>query len=253
MWEKFRSKNGITGIGAILLSVASFLAQFMLEGWKMEIAQWLSPLGIVSILLFIGGSSLIIWNFFRRELSFVEKQKIVEQRANLLKILRGLVHKRLKIVKRLQGKAIKFPLMQYWERYLKYTVPYIVTKRKPGKPLEITNALAKKGFIWNNLYYETIKLDDYQYGQTCSEYEGTLSQINDNILKKRLKILWSVEHSVGSASIYTSFSINVPKIPHSPHGLKTALFGKKLSDTTLNKALRNVEERIDFLVDGGDL
>ncbi|MDD4635919.1 MAG: hypothetical protein WC231_02180 [Dehalococcoidales bacterium] len=78
--EKLLNKTAITGISAIILSSASFIAQFMLEGWEMVISQWLSPMGIASIILFLLGSVLIIWNTFRRELTFEQKGEIVADR-----------------------------------------------------------------------------------------------------------------------------------------------------------------------------
>ena len=61
--QQLRSKCGIAGIAAILLSGASFLAQYILEGWTMQLADLVSPLGFLFILLAGGGVFLIVWNF----------------------------------------------------------------------------------------------------------------------------------------------------------------------------------------------
>jgi len=60
MWKRLSRRDSIAGIAAILLSVASFAAQYLLEGWTMELEQWLSPLGITFAVLFIGGVTLVV-------------------------------------------------------------------------------------------------------------------------------------------------------------------------------------------------
>ena len=118
MAKKLFSKSSIAGIAAVLLSASSFIAQFMLEGWKMNIEQWLSPLGITSALLFIGGVGLVVYNFFRRELTFDQKRKIVTEREEYLPILRDTVDKMLAIREELAIQAGRLPLEDYFDKYL---------------------------------------------------------------------------------------------------------------------------------------
>lgn len=253
MCNRLLKRDSITAIAILLISAASFIANFVLEGWTMELEQWLTPLGIASILLFIGGTSLFGYNFFRRELSFPDKQQIVEDRNKYIIPLKDVVHKKLSSAQQLRMKAIKYPLMSYWERYLKNTMPYIVTKQKPKTPLEITTALWRQKFHKNNHYYTFLKDNDTRYSHKLTEYNSLYAQIKDGKLKSKLNQLWSLEHKVGSLEIYTSLSLNEPKIPHSPRGIRMGYFGKKVSNKVFQQALKEVDSRIDYLVHGEDL
>jgi hypothetical protein len=57
----------------------------------MQLENLGSPLGILFILLGGGGVFLIIWNFFRRESSFADKEAIVKQRQENLPLLRNSI------------------------------------------------------------------------------------------------------------------------------------------------------------------
>jgi hypothetical protein len=254
MWNKLFKRDSVAAIATLSVSAASFIANFVLEGWTMQIEQWLTPLGIASVMLFIGGISLFVYNFFRRELKFRDKQQVVEDRKKYLASLKDVVNKRLSIAQQLRIKAIRYPLKNYWERYIKNTMPFIVTKQKPKTSLEITRALWKHHLHTDNHYYTLLKDNDTRYSRVVTDYNTLFIQIGDRKLKAKLNWLWRLEHTVGSLDIFTSLSINDFKIPHSSRGIKAGRFGKKLSDKALfEKALKEVDSRIDYLISGEDL
>lgn len=90
----------------------------------MQLGQLWSPLGILSILLAVGGVFLIIWNFFRPELSFVGKEAIVKQRLENLPLLRSNIDAILKRQKELALELGKRPLQSFFDEYLKISKQY---------------------------------------------------------------------------------------------------------------------------------
>lgn len=251
MGSKLKGKNAITGLGAWFLSIASFTAQLILAPEGVRI-MWLSPLSISTATLFILGSLLIYWSIFKRELSFPEKQAELKKRQEYLQELKKMVHRRLEVAKKLQSKAITLPLYQYYDKYLKHTFPYILTRRKL-KPVEIISKLARHKFIWNNLYYQSLKDNDYSYKSLVVRYDILYAQTDDRCLKNHLNTLWVREHQSGSAQIYVLISMNNKRIPNIPLGLRGGLRGKKNVEDALKMCLRNVEQRIDLLQRGEDL
>jgi len=124
MWKHLRSKCGFAGIAALLISGASFIAQYKLEGWTMQL-EWLqSPLGILAILLAGGGIFLIVWNFFRRELSYPDKEAKVKQRNEDLPLLRDSIDAILKRQKELAFEIGKIPLQSFYDEYLQKSKEY---------------------------------------------------------------------------------------------------------------------------------
>lgn len=114
----------MAGIAAILLSGASFLAQYILEGWTMQVEHLGTPLGVLFILLAAGGVSLIIWNFFRRDLGFADKQAMVNQRQENLPLLRDSIDSALKRQREIALELGKIPLQAFFDEYLKKSKEY---------------------------------------------------------------------------------------------------------------------------------
>ena len=124
MWNKLTNKNSITGFVAILLSTSSFFAQFVLEGWAMNIEQWITPLGVASITFFVGGVVLVVWNFFRKELIFEQQRKIVEDRQTYLPHLKNVIDKFLSRKYELAIQAGRLSLEEYHKKYLRLNNKY---------------------------------------------------------------------------------------------------------------------------------
>jgi hypothetical protein len=146
--------------------------------------------------------------------------------------------------------------MTYWDRYIGNTMPYLVTKQKPKKPLDITNALVRKRFPLNNLYYRELKETDAQYKRALNNYNLCLTKIDiygRKQLTSLLKWLWTIEHINNSLQIYSMLSISNKYIPHNPFGLSLGYKGKEISENSFQNQLNTVKDKIKYLVEGNDL
>ena len=84
MWKRLLRRDSRAGIAAVLLSASSFIAQFKLEGWVMQLEYWITFPGVISPLLAIMGLSLIVYNFFKPYYSYEQKKAIERRRKPLL-------------------------------------------------------------------------------------------------------------------------------------------------------------------------
>jgi hypothetical protein len=258
MGNTFWNKTNILGLAGLLAYAVTFLV--LLIPFKGEpsvsLVDWRSPLGIIVICLFVTSIGLYIWGILKRSLSFNDKKALVEGRRQTLSDLRQSIDRRLKATRPLATKAERMSILQYWDKYLKNTYPYIITKQKPRKPLEITNSLVKHGFMWNNLYYQELKENDGNYKRAVDEYNINYSKIDDRgrkALERPLRWLWRLEHITSSTQIYTTFSMNNKQIPNAPSGYRKGLWGKHKCEESLQDCLTNVENQISKLVQGDDL
>jgi hypothetical protein len=261
MQNKFWNKTNIFGLAGILAYSVTTLVLFIpFKGEpSMSIIDWRSPLGIIVIVLFVISVILYIWGIFKKEktLSFNDKKALVEGRAQLLPKLRLCIDSRLKATRPLINKAESLSLNQYWEKYLKNTMPYIITKKKPERPLQIANSLVRHGFMFNNLYYQELKEADGNYKRTVDNYKLTISQvdsiISDKKLNSLLRGLWKYEHMHHSIQIYASLNMGNKNIPNTPLGYRGGLKGKHFSEEGFQSLLTDVNKRITYLLEANDL
>ncbi|MBI2860568.1 MAG: hypothetical protein HYX91_03555 [Chloroflexi bacterium] len=257
MEKYFWNKTNIYGLAGIVSWAITVLVLFIpFKGDStVSLVIWNSPLGIIVITLFVIAVVLYAYALFKTEkrLSFNDQKAIVSERQKVLPELRESVEKRLKALRPLMNKAEKLPLMQYWEKYLKNTMPYLVTKRKPQKPIEITNKLVRKKFPINNLYYYELKETDPFYKRILDNYNIILSKVDDKKLKKKLHSLWWLEHIARSLQIYASLSMNNKKIPNVPMGYRGGYRGKQYTEDGFQIQLKDIESRINELLRGDDL
>jgi hypothetical protein len=257
MDRKFWNKTNIFGISGIFAYAVTTLVLFIpFKGEPgMSLVNWHSPLGIIVLILFVISVGLYAWGILKREhnLSFNDKKVIVAERQEILPKLRLSMESKLKATRPLINRAENLPLNQYWEKYLKNTMPYLITKQRPQKPLEITNKLVRKKFPLNNLYYQELKENDANYKQVEDNYNIILSKIDDSELKKSLKWLWRSEHFAHSAQIYASLSMKNKNIPNVPLGYRLGLKSKHFTESGFQDCLREVENRIYYLLRGDDL
>ncbi len=242
MRERIFNRTTLSGIGAWILSVLPYFQ----EGSQMNLTTW--------ALLFIG-TFLVLWGVLKPEkhISFNDKKAIIAERQEVIPKLKLSIDTRIRMSRQLINRAEKLPLIQYWEKYLRNTMPYLITKNKPTKPLEIVNKLAQKGFVWNNLYYQELKENDASYKQILENYKLNLSKVNDNKLTQKLSSLWELENISHSTQIYASLSMNNKKIPNVPLGYRWGLRGKHNSEKGFQSSLKDVENRINELLRGDDL
>lgn len=242
MQERIFNRTTLSGVGAWVLSVLPYFQ----EGSKMNITSWV---------LLVIGTIFVLWGVLNpdKHVSFNDKKIILEERQEILPKLRLSIASRLKALRPLINKAEKLPLIQYWDKYLKNTLLYLITKQKPKKPLEITNVLVRKKFPWNNLYYQELKDNDPNYKKVSDNYNIITSKIDDSVLRNRLKWLWNLEHASNSLQIYASLSMNNRRIPNVPLGYRWRYKSKNLSKEGFQGQLKYVEKRIDELMRGDDL
>lgn len=260
MDNKFWNKTIVLGAAGILSNIIALALLFVPQNGEDRVLNlaWSSPQGIVVIVLIAINVTLFFVGIFMKErnLSFNDKKALVEERQQTLLKLQLSIESRLKAARTLITKAEKLSLMQYWEKYLKHTFPYIFTKRTPKTPLEITNHLVRHRFVWNNLYYRELKENDGNYHQVKDNYEINLSKVDDRakkLLKPALDWLWIFEQWTNSTQIYASISMKNKKIPNVPLGYRWGLYGKHKSNETLQSCVDRVESKIGSLKRGEDL
>jgi hypothetical protein len=242
MWRKIKSKNGITGIGALLLSIASFTAQFMFapEGTRL---MWWSPLGASTAILFILGVILIFWSILKHEkhLSYQDMKALESQREGYLFPLKSVIKERLSRIVYLMQLAGELPLDEYKKKY----APELKTMPMLGT---WTWIFLNMHFMTDNLYYESLKENDKTYRKLVQDYKFLYIQITDRKLKKQLNNFWAFEHQYHSIIIFDLFSKNNPDIAKTSHGLRTARTGEKFGEKGFNSQLDKVINRIDQLL-----
>jgi hypothetical protein len=201
------------------------------------------------------GVILVLWGTLKpiNHISFIEQQTIVKDRQPIMKELENVVDDRMKASVLLRNKAIKLPLGQYYDLYIAHSLT-LFKPREKDPPIVILNALLRRGFLMDNLYYRTLKEgNDTNFGKIMSRYTAIVCKVKDKILRQRLSRLWSYEHQVGSANIWASLSLNNPKIPNDAFGRKYGLKGKRMTQNAVDSCLEAVKSRIEELRKGEDL
>jgi hypothetical protein len=247
-------KNIILCLAGALSNIIA-LVMLLLPSGGHQLIDWGSPQGILIIIFMAVDVILILIGAFMKEkhLSLNDKNILVDTRNPILKKLQTSIDSRLKATRPLINKAEKFPLEQYWQKYLTNTLPYMVTRHKPKTPLQITQQLLRHGFITNNLHYQFLKENDANYKKELDYYNLIYAKIDDKELRELLNTLWKREHEANSEEIYTLISMNNPKIPNSPLGYRGGLSGKNLGKKAFQNCLKNVDDRIKQLNAGDDL
>lgn len=244
---------GLAGILSNIIALAFFFIPQ--KGEHIVSIDWGSPQGVTVLVLIPINIILFVVGIFMKErtLSFNDRKALIEERQLYLPKLRLSIENRLRAMTPLIKKAETLPLIQYWEKYLKHTYPYVVTRRKPSKPLEITNSLFRHGFLWNNLYYQELKEKETPYRQVVDNYNILIAKNTDSKLKDKLDVLWKIEHSASSSQIFASLSMNNKGIPNTPMGLRGGLRGKHFSKENFQNGVTDIENRISELLRGDDL
>lgn len=262
MRKRLQSKCGVAGIAALLISGASFIAQYKMEGWTMQL-EWLrSPLGILSILLAGGGLFLIVWNFFRPELGFADKEAIVKQRHEDLPLLRSSIDTILKRQKELALELGKRPLQSFFDEYLMKNKQY-KTYRKLLNALHTSDKVTKHKvaillsmrafFCEKTICLNKVCKDDGQMTKLRAEKDiyyhrnndKKLSSIIDNLLYAAMKYhstLSFAELATNNELSYTSAK-------------KYAAFEEKpdIVRGFMARAYKSMNDRIELLKRGEDL
>lgn len=92
MPRKYYNKVAIATYAAILVSVSSFISQFVYEGWtSVGIKPLLSPLGITAATIFVVAIILFVWNLRREELTHEQWLEIRNKRQPDLIRLRNAI------------------------------------------------------------------------------------------------------------------------------------------------------------------
>jgi len=187
--------------------------------------EWLrSPLGILAILLAGGGIFLIVWNFFRRELSYPDKEAIVKQRNENLPLLRRSIDAILKRQRELALELGKSSLQDFFDEYLKTSKQYKVyrkllnayhtsekvTKHKVAIIISMRAFFCEKTICLNNVckyddHMDKLKAEKDIYYHRNNDKK--LSSIIDNLLhaaKKHHSILAFAELATNNKLSYTS-------------------------------------------------
>jgi hypothetical protein len=249
MGKKIWNKTNILTLAGILAYVVTILVLFIpfKEDPSMSLVNWHSPLGIVVIFVFMFSVILYFLAFFKREqirLTKSQLDSLIENRQKYLLPLQTLVKDRLKIADSISLTAGKNPLEDYQKRYLPF--------HRNKTPLQIQNALANRGFMYNNRYYQLLKDSNKEFQSTIQSYDVNYVQIKDKKLKKYLNQLWQREHWTNSMKSYTILAKNEKRIKHTPFGLSVAKIGERVNEENRNAAMKIVFERIDELLDGDD-
>jgi hypothetical protein len=264
MWKKIQSKNGIAGFGAIFIAGSAFAAQLLLlTTEERAVINWVSPLGLLTIILGIFGLGFIILSIFKPELSFLDKRNIVEQRQNYLPQLRDTTDKILTRMKELAIEAGRSSLEEYYEKYLaRNNIYQHEYKKQTGKQknkmvkrkVAIITALCKLKFHKNNLYLSELEDRDID-GLVAlrKEYDTYYSRNRDRKLARKLDTLFG--HAKQVFSTYTIAEMgkynNLPF--KAPKYIATLYSAPKILDDLLKGKRKATNKRFDELLRGEDL
>ncbi len=215
----------------------------------MSLVDWQSPLGVTVIVLFCISVILYVLALIKKDhipkrLTRPELDLLIKERSKYLKPLEVVIKKRLEIVDGLAYVASQCSLDEYQQRYLPF--------QRNKKPLAIQNALFKKGFMWNNHYYQLLKDTDSKLQPIMEDYKVYFAQIKDNSLRKYLNKLWMAEHMTNSFKTYAIVAKGDKRIPHTPHGLNVARIGENINESNIDISLKRVMERIHELLEGAE-
>ena len=229
----------------------------------MQLEQLWSPLGIISILLAGGGVFLIIWNFFRPELSFADKEAIVKQRHEDLPLLRRNIDAILKRQKELALEIGKTPLDSFFNEYLQINEDYKRHKKilrslykKDDEQTIHKKAIFRsiaKFFFPKTIHLNNVCLDDRHMSQLNAERDIYYHRNNDK------KLSGIIDDLLDTATKYHSILSFAGLATHSGLHYKSvkyyAVFQErpKLLKREMTRLHKKMNGRIDLLTRGEDL
>ncbi|MFC1937907.1 hypothetical protein ACFLWY_05070, partial [Chloroflexota bacterium] len=184
MWKRLKRTDSLAGLAAISLSAGSFIGQFVLEGWAMELTQWLTFPAVLSPVLALIGMGLIIWNFTRKELTFTDKQEIVKLRQKPISKLK----KTLIAYKDCTNQLSDAPQLSVLETYGLYGTTSV-------------ELYAKGLFKYNKPYIELCE-NDGNLISVKSDIEMLISELNSKKLKKNVHSLFKKEQIAHAFGIF---------------------------------------------------
>lgn len=184
MPRKYYNKVAIGTYAAILVATASFIVQFVYEGWTpMGLAPLLSPLGIVAVIIFIAAIILFIWNLRREELAHEQWLELRDKRRPDLDYLRNAIGEYVRSTFR----CIKNPMLYRLDESYHYS----------SKP----NALVLfQNIGMNNVCYTRIVNDEL--GDARMELENTASRLSNKKIRRMVCQLFRRTHIARSYQIF---------------------------------------------------
>ena len=184
MPKKYYNKVAIGTYAAILVATASFIAQFVYEGWTpMGLAPLLSPLGIVAVIIFIAAIILFIWNLRREELTHEQWLEIRDKRRPDLDCLRSAIGEYVRSTSQCAKKTILYKLDEGYHY-----------SSKP-KALVLFQNIGV-----NNVCYARIVNDEL--GDTRMELENTASRLSNKKVRRMIYQLCRRTHIARSYQIF---------------------------------------------------
>jgi len=184
MPKKYYNKVAIGTYAAILVATASFIVQFVYEGWTpMGLAPLLSPLGIVAVIIFIAAMILFVWNLRREELTHEQWLELRDKRRPDLDCLRNAVGEYV----RSTFQCKKNPVLYMLDEGYHYN----------SKP----NALILFRDIGiDNACYAQIVNDEL--GDARIELENTASRLSNKKIRRMVRQLFRRTHIARSYQIF---------------------------------------------------
>lgn len=253
MRKRFFNSTTLAGVGSLLLALLPYFTQ---EGSKMNPTFW-ALVGIGAILVLVGILKV------EKRLSGADITEIMQNRRQYLPQLRDTTSKMLVRMRELSIQAGKFPLEEYYDRYLARNNTYQQEYRKQtGKQKDktakrkvaIITSLHKKGFHYNNLYL--CELEDRDKDGLVAlrkEYETYFARNRDASLARTLNKLF--EYAQKAFSCHTLAEMGkYNELPYKDTKYIAALYDKpKWLDCLLERQHRIANKRFDELLRGEDL
>jgi hypothetical protein len=255
--NKYWDKTAISTYANILATGDTVVVLFtpIKGGSTVSNIEWYTPFGIAVISLFASSLALTAISLFKHdnEISFLDKKALVEGRKTYLPKLIELNDRRLIMSKQIATRASKFTLLQYKEKYLNNTLPYLLHPHRSVAPIKILNSLAKNGFAFDNLHYHLLIENDTRYAQIVTAYNTCVASVEDKKLRGLLKDLWIFDRMANSAYIYSLLAMNHPEIRNPPSFIRHGYKGKEITEDVVKDKLEEVKKRIAELERGEDL
>ena len=184
MPRKYYNKVAIATYAAILASAASFIGQFVYEGWtSMGIAPLLTPLGITATSIFVVAIILFIWNLRREELTHEQWLELRNKRQPDLTQLRSAIGEYVKATFR----CIKNPILYKFDEGYQYS----------SKPNAVV--LFKDIGIDNACFAQIV---NSELGNARMELEDIASRLSNKEIRKKIRQLFRRTHIARSYQIF---------------------------------------------------
>lgn len=261
MASKLKSREAIVGFGALVWGIASVTLQLLSvpEGVRV---MWASPLGIFTIGMFGLGTLLILWGIFKHETGFSEKETIVKQRQENLPLLCSSVDSILKRQREVALEIGKIPLQVFFENYLQKSKHYRVFRK-------LLNALHKSDAATKHKVATLIALRSFFFDKPVC-LTGACNNDDDMArLRADMAIYYHRNNDRKLSSIIDQLLYAATKY-HSALAWGVLTMNNELSYTSaqkyavleekpeilkgfLSRAYKAMNERMAFLMRGGDL